>query len=242
MIGFGEIALLYNDKRTASITALTDCETWVLSGDVFKQIIAVNSIRRRNISLEYLDKVELFKCLKQYDKLKLIDGLKVVTMSAGEYVFHMGDKGDHFYIIEEGEIECGLENELPDGTSLFKLVRTLNQGDHFGEIALINNVKRTLAVRASKDATKMLSLNRSTFNRILGSIKQFLKEDYGQNQKASAQPNSKAKANQKASKGEGKSAAMNEGVVDGNNSVDGSFMSEDPNNQLDSNNSSVLSA
>jgi len=78
MIGFGEIALLYNDKRTASVTAISDCETWVLSGDVFKQIIAVNSIRRHNISLEYLDKVELFKPLEQYEKLKLIDGLKVV--------------------------------------------------------------------------------------------------------------------------------------------------------------------
>jgi hypothetical protein len=88
MIGFGEIALLYNDKRTASITAITDCETWVLSGDVFKHIIAANSIRRRNISLEYLDKVELFKCLEQFDKLRLIDGLKVVQMSTGEYVFH----------------------------------------------------------------------------------------------------------------------------------------------------------
>ena len=40
MIGFGEIALLYNDKRTASVTAQTDCEAWVLSGDVFKHIIA----------------------------------------------------------------------------------------------------------------------------------------------------------------------------------------------------------
>jgi len=36
MIGFGEIALLYNDKRTADVTAIDDCETWVLSGDVFK--------------------------------------------------------------------------------------------------------------------------------------------------------------------------------------------------------------
>ena len=102
MIGFGEIALLYNDKRTATITAISDCETWVLSGDVFKQIIALNSIRRRNISLEYLDKVELFQGLEKYDKLKLIDGLKVVNMAKGEYVFHQGDKGDHFYIIEEG--------------------------------------------------------------------------------------------------------------------------------------------
>lgn len=111
MIGFGEIALLYNDKRTADVTAMTDCEVWVLSGDVFKQIIAQNSIKRRNINLEYLEKVELFKGLDQYDKLKLIDGLKMVQMNAGEYVFHQGDKGDHFYIIDEGEIECGFEND-----------------------------------------------------------------------------------------------------------------------------------
>ena len=30
MIGFGEIALLQNDRRTASIQANADCETWVL--------------------------------------------------------------------------------------------------------------------------------------------------------------------------------------------------------------------
>lgn len=40
MIGFGEIALLYNDKRTASVTAVTECETWVLTGECFKYIIA----------------------------------------------------------------------------------------------------------------------------------------------------------------------------------------------------------
>ena len=175
MIGFGEIALLYNDKRTATITAISDCETWVLSGDVFKQIIALNSIRRRNISLEYLDKVELFQGLEKYDKLKLIDGLKVVNMAKGEYVFHQGDKGDHFYIIEEGQIECGIES---DSDQAFELVRELNQGDHFGEIALINGVKRTLAVRSAAENTQLLSLNRDTFNRILGSIKHYLKGDY----------------------------------------------------------------
>ena len=170
MIGFGEIALLYNDKRTASITAITDCETWVLSGDVFKHIIAQNSIRRRNISLEYLDKVELFKCLETFDKLRLIDGLKMVNMGPGEYVFHQDDKGDHFYVIEEGQIECGFEKELPDGTSTFEYVRTLNEGDHFGEIALIKNVRRTLATRAGQQPAKLLCLTRSTFNRVLGSI------------------------------------------------------------------------
>jgi len=34
--GFGELALLYNDKRSATIEALTQCETYVLDGGLFK--------------------------------------------------------------------------------------------------------------------------------------------------------------------------------------------------------------
>ena len=88
MVGFGEIALLYNDRRSASVTAMTDCTTWVLSGNVFKQVIAQNSIRRRNISLEYLDNCNLLSELDKYEKLKLIDGLKIVQYSAGEFILH----------------------------------------------------------------------------------------------------------------------------------------------------------
>lgn len=38
-IGFGEIALLYNDKRTATVKAAERCQCWVLEGKVFKNII-----------------------------------------------------------------------------------------------------------------------------------------------------------------------------------------------------------
>lgn len=173
MIGFGEIALLYNDKRTASVTALTNCEAWVLSGDVFKHIIAAHSLQRRTLSLEYLDKVQLFKPLETYQRLKLIDGLKQATFQDKQFIFHKGDAGELFYIIEQGRVECGTEEE--DG--VFEVVRELGKGDHFGEIALINNVKRTLSVRV-KGETQLLTLSKNAFTRILGSIKKFLKEDY----------------------------------------------------------------
>lgn len=76
MVGFGEIALLLNSKRTASVIATSStCSAWVLSADVFKHIIAQNTLRRRNINLNYLDQVSLFKGLETYEKLKLIDGL-----------------------------------------------------------------------------------------------------------------------------------------------------------------------
>ena len=80
-------------------------------------------------------------------------------------------------------------------------------------MALINNVRRTLAVRASAANTQLLSLTRGTFTRILGSIKQYLKEDY-------------KKAN-----------GVNTSQTGG--SVDGSFLTD---NQEHSANNSILSA
>ena len=70
-------------------------------------------------------------------------------------------------------MECGTEED--DGH--FNVIRELGSGEHFGEISLINNVKRTLSVRVKGDA-QLLSLSKNAFSRILGSIKSFLKEDY----------------------------------------------------------------
>ena len=57
-------------------------------------------------------------------------------------------------------------------------VRDLTVGEHFGELALIHNAKRTLSVRVKSDTCKVLALGRSTFNRILGNINKYLKKDY----------------------------------------------------------------
>lgn len=102
MIGFGEIALLMNDKRTASVIAQGSCSCWVLSADVFKNIIAQNTLRKRSINLNYLNQVNLFKKLEIHEKMKLIDGLEVLQVKKGEFVFHEGEIGNQFFIIEEG--------------------------------------------------------------------------------------------------------------------------------------------
>lgn len=76
--------------------------------------------------------------------------------------------------MEEGEVEFGHE----DGAGNVDRIRLLGPGSHFGEIALINDVKRTLSVRVASDKVKLLLLERDSFTRILGSIKEYLKEDY----------------------------------------------------------------
>ena len=85
-----------------------------------------------------------------------------------------GEVGNSFYIIEEGNCECLKSKQ--DGTH--ELVRKLTVGAHFGEIALLKNVMRTLSVKATSDSLKLLVLSNEAFERILGSIKDYLKEDY----------------------------------------------------------------
>ena len=84
----------------------------------------------------------------------------------------MGDEGDCFFIIEQGECECINANG--------DQVRILKDGDAFGEIALIRNVQRTLTVRVLSDSCKLLVMSRDSFKRVLGSIEDKLPMDYDQ--------------------------------------------------------------
>ena len=59
-------------------------------------------MHRRKISLENLDKVQFYKNLEINQKFHLIDGLKQVTYNDKEFIFHEGDKGELFYIVEVG--------------------------------------------------------------------------------------------------------------------------------------------
>jgi cAMP-dependent protein kinase regulator len=98
-------------------------------------------------------------------------------LGENEFVFQEGDKGEEFYIIEEGEVDCLKKSKASED---LMFIRKLKRGDHFGELALINNKSRSLSIRVSSPECRLLKLDRDTFIRILGSIETNLKMDYGQ--------------------------------------------------------------
>lgn len=135
--GFGELALLYNDKRSASIKALQECTTYMLDGHVFKTIIIKSSIDKRNIKSGLLDNIKLLNTLDKNQKAKLSEGLKTIYLKKDEFVLKEGDEGNEFYIIEDGSVECLKLQSVGDKKGFIN-VRQLNAGDHFGELALLN--------------------------------------------------------------------------------------------------------
>ena len=176
--GFGEIALLYNERRSATIRTLSDCQVWVLDGPIFKKIVIKSVLHQRSTELGFLEKVDLFKNLDHFEKLSLLDGLKAQWYNKGEVIVREGDIGDLFYIVEEGHVEC-LGNVLNNKKQkVARVIRKLTSGDHFGELALINSAKRTLTVKCGSMKAKLLALDRDTFTRILGSIESYLHLDY----------------------------------------------------------------
>lgn len=116
----------------------------------------------------FLNNVDLFKNMDKYDKLSLLDGLKAVWFDKGDVIVREGDIGDLFYIVEEGHVECLQKQRKNSQEYSDRVLRKLTSGDHFGELALINNEKRTLTVKCGSDQVKLLALDRKTFNRILG--------------------------------------------------------------------------
>ncbi|MEZ6153529.1 MAG: FAD-dependent oxidoreductase [Pirellulaceae bacterium] len=91
-------------------------------------------------------------------KLSQPGGVTQSHFEVGEIIFSQGDLGDAFYIILEGEAEIIIES---GGAS--QIVAVLSAGEYFGELALLNNKRRSATVRC-KTPMNVLSMRRADFN------------------------------------------------------------------------------
>ena len=103
--------------------------------------------------IELLHEVALLRPLPLPALEHLARRLEPVSVPAGHIVFHQGDVGDRFYVIESGEAEV-----IGDG----QLLATLGHGKGFGEIALLRRVPRTATVRAV-DELRLQALTSDNF-------------------------------------------------------------------------------
>lgn len=82
---------------------------------------------------------------------------------AGRLIFHEGDAGDRFYLIAHGSVEV-LRASEPDGE--LAQVAVLQDGDHFGELALLTHAPRNASIRTLSHCL-MLTLPRTHFKTLL---------------------------------------------------------------------------
>jgi CRP-like cAMP-binding protein len=97
-----------------------------------------------DVSAEQLAGLPLFASMTEPARRDLAARFEVEQHTAGHVVLHQGQAGYAFYVVAQGVLAV---------TERDQLLRQLGPGDHFGEIAIMGNGRRTAAVTATTDVT-----------------------------------------------------------------------------------------
>ena len=137
---FGELSLMYDSPRAATVKAKTNCFVWVLRREAFRKIINFLGQLHYDENIRFLNSIHF--PIEQTFKSILANNLMIHIYKAGDVIFNEGQEAGSMYIVKKGEVNC-MKNK--------KVVRVLKRGDNFGQKAILLGNKRSLDVIARTD-------------------------------------------------------------------------------------------
>ncbi|KAF2762479.1 camp-dependent protein kinase A regulatory subunit [Pseudovirgaria hyperparasitica] len=166
---FGELALMYNAPRAATVVSTERSTLWALDRVTFRRILMDSAFQRRRMYEGFLEEVPLLTSLTPYERSKIADALETRRYPAGTTIIKEGDVGEAFFILESGDAEV-----FKRGTE--QPVNRYKKGDYFGELALLNDKPRAASV-VSKTEVKVATLGKDGFQRLLGPVEGIMRRN-----------------------------------------------------------------
>lgn len=124
---FGELALIYNEVRSASIQAMEDCLLWGLDRLTFSSFMQEINENLYKENREFLDIVTFFRFLNDQQKDTLALRFSKQSFQKNDIIINKGETGTSFYVIMSGIVKILLEEGR---------VHVLREGQCFGESTL----------------------------------------------------------------------------------------------------------
>lgn len=169
---FGELALMYNMPRAATIQSAGDGMLWAMDRQTFRRIVLRNAFQKRKMYEALLEKVPLLSSLNPYERMNLADALTSKTYKRGAVIIQQGDPADGMYFIETGEVSVTVVGN--DGSE--RQVTTISEGGYFGELALVTHKARAATVSANAEDVRVAFLDVNAFERLLGPCMDVMKD------------------------------------------------------------------
>jgi glucose-6-phosphate 1-dehydrogenase len=110
------------------------------------------------LNRESLARIPLFASMSPVFLNKLAMILKPAQVSAGDLIVRKGDFGEVMYVICRGQAEAADETG--------KLLMTLDEGNYFGELSLLETRPRSATVRAVTHCD-LFTLHKTDFDKLL---------------------------------------------------------------------------
>jgi cAMP-dependent protein kinase regulator len=158
---FGELGLIGVAPRAATARAVTDVQLFEVDKGTFDRLLG-DDVQAPDFAPTLQAFVELrslpaFKRLPSAELGEVLEHGEWVRHAPGEVIIQQGEPGDAFYALSSGQADV-----LRDGEH----IRTLGAGDHFGELALLNDEPRSASVVA-RTAIRAFRLDREGFDRVI---------------------------------------------------------------------------
>ncbi len=134
---FGELALIENKARTATVKSIDYCILYLINGKLFRETVSQINEGELLERLNFLKAISIFSVLDNVHLNSIALGMLKCEFEKGQTILYEGDVGQSIYIIKHGKVKC-FKGE--------KEVRFLGPRDFFGESAVLFNTNRSLSV------------------------------------------------------------------------------------------------
>jgi CRP-like cAMP-binding protein len=169
--GFGELALINDVKRAASVRCTELTKVWVLSRQVFRLALQELELKKRREIMNILQKIDIFQRFNEASLKKVAESLAVEYFEEESKIFNQGDHGDVFYIVADGIVSI----QERTGFNSKELAR-LGPGKHFGETSLINGGTRNSSAVCATDVC-VYTIDKARLTSLLGIYENVLNEE-----------------------------------------------------------------
>jgi len=117
------------------------------------------------VTPERLRRIKFLSALDSSHLEELAEAMVPERFAAGESIFEEGDYGDRFYLLARGSVEA-LNH---DASGVEQVLTVMDDGDVFGEIAIVEHSPRTATIRA-REPSLCLSISRDVFEKLLSDV------------------------------------------------------------------------
>jgi len=163
---FGELALLYDMPRAATVKATAPSSVFTLERDTFRYIIANAASKKHTEAMKILSRVPILSGLNEEQLDDLANSVEIAPYPAETVIFAKGAPGNIFYMIQQGAVKLsGFGVNFEDVL--------LTAGSHFGERALLTGEPRSGTAK-TMEACQLMMIDRQLFEQKLGPIKEVL--------------------------------------------------------------------
>lgn len=154
---FGDVALLFNSPRTASIISATPSTTWAMERKPFLQFVLRHAPRVR--TLRFVRKFPLLKGLSDNVLLNVAQRMSERTYNDGEAIIRFGEQGDQLFLIRNGRVRVLRPGEN-EGDRIE--VASLGRGQFVGERTMVTGRLRSADCIAS-GKVRVVVINKKDF-------------------------------------------------------------------------------